>query len=75
MRLLSIIGVRDVPDSFKWYQSLFGQPATLPTHERGMQYIPPDERAHPGNRRQILGVGRAGLAVVTSSRAKRKEEL
>jgi catechol 2,3-dioxygenase-like lactoylglutathione lyase family enzyme len=27
-----IIVVRDVPRSFKWYQSLFGQPATRPGH-------------------------------------------
>ena len=27
------IGVRDVAQSFKWYQSLFGQPATAPGHD------------------------------------------
>jgi len=32
-RLWTIIGVRDVSDSFKWYQSLFGQPETAPAHE------------------------------------------
>lgn len=26
-RTWTIIGVSDVPRSFKWYQSLFGQPA------------------------------------------------
>src|SRR5207247_535475 len=31
-RTWTIIGVSDVPRSFKWYQSLFGQPATTPTH-------------------------------------------
>jgi len=31
-RTWTIIGVGDVPDSFKWYQALFGQPATLPAH-------------------------------------------
>jgi catechol 2,3-dioxygenase-like lactoylglutathione lyase family enzyme len=31
-RTWTIIGVRDVPRSFKWYQSLFGQPATSPGH-------------------------------------------
>jgi catechol 2,3-dioxygenase-like lactoylglutathione lyase family enzyme len=31
-RTWTIIGVRDVPSSFKWYQSLFGQPATRPAH-------------------------------------------
>jgi catechol 2,3-dioxygenase-like lactoylglutathione lyase family enzyme len=31
-RTWTIIGVRDVPASFTWYQSLFGQPATLPAH-------------------------------------------
>jgi hypothetical protein len=31
-RTWTIIGVRDVPSSFKWYQSLFGQPETQPGH-------------------------------------------
>jgi catechol 2,3-dioxygenase-like lactoylglutathione lyase family enzyme len=32
-RIWTIIGVRDVPVSFKWYQSLFGQPETAPSHD------------------------------------------
>jgi catechol 2,3-dioxygenase-like lactoylglutathione lyase family enzyme len=32
-RTWTIIGVKDVPASFKWYQSLFGQPATAPAHD------------------------------------------
>jgi catechol 2,3-dioxygenase-like lactoylglutathione lyase family enzyme len=31
-RAWTIIGVSDVPSSFKWYQSLFGQPETRPGH-------------------------------------------
>jgi catechol 2,3-dioxygenase-like lactoylglutathione lyase family enzyme len=31
-RTWTILGVRDVADSFGWYQSLFGQPATRPAH-------------------------------------------
>src|ERR1700719_3309449 len=31
-RTWTIIGVSDVPASFKWYQSLFGQPETRPNH-------------------------------------------
>ena len=31
-RTWTIIGVADVPASFKWYQSLLGLPATLPGH-------------------------------------------
>jgi len=31
-RTWTIIGVRDVPGSFKWYQLLFGQPETSPAH-------------------------------------------
>jgi catechol 2,3-dioxygenase-like lactoylglutathione lyase family enzyme len=31
-RTWTIIGVRDVPRSFTWYQSLFGQSATSPAH-------------------------------------------
>ena len=32
-RTWTIIGVSDVPDSFKWYRSLFGQPETPPAHD------------------------------------------
>jgi catechol 2,3-dioxygenase-like lactoylglutathione lyase family enzyme len=32
-RTWTIIGVRDVSSSFKWYQSLFGQPETAPGHD------------------------------------------
>jgi catechol 2,3-dioxygenase-like lactoylglutathione lyase family enzyme len=31
-RTWTIIGVSDVPSSFKWYQSLFGHPETQPGH-------------------------------------------
>jgi len=31
-RTWTIIGVQDVPRSFQWYQSLFGQPLTAPAH-------------------------------------------
>ena len=31
-RTWTIIGVRDVSSSFKWYRSLFGQPETPPGH-------------------------------------------
>jgi catechol 2,3-dioxygenase-like lactoylglutathione lyase family enzyme len=31
-RTWTIIGVEDVPRSFQWYQTLFGQPATSPAH-------------------------------------------
>ena len=32
-RTWTIIGVSDVASSFKWYQSLFGQPETPPGHD------------------------------------------
>jgi len=32
-RTWTIIGVREVPSSLKWYQTLFGQPATAPNHD------------------------------------------
>jgi catechol 2,3-dioxygenase-like lactoylglutathione lyase family enzyme len=32
-RIWTIIGVRDVPASFKWYQSLLGQAETAPGHD------------------------------------------
>jgi len=31
-RTWTIIGVRDVASSFRWYQTLFGQPQTRPAH-------------------------------------------
>jgi catechol 2,3-dioxygenase-like lactoylglutathione lyase family enzyme len=41
-RTWTIIGVRDVPLSFKWYQSLFGQPATRPSHSYFAQILDSD---------------------------------
>ena len=41
-RTWTIIGVRDVPGSFKWYQSLFGQPATRPGHDFWGQILDTD---------------------------------
>src|SRR5437763_14179907 len=41
-RTWTIIGVRDVPDSFKWYQSLFGQPETPPGHDYFGQILDAD---------------------------------
>ena len=32
-RTWTIIGVADVPASFRWYQTLFGQPPTPPAHD------------------------------------------
>jgi catechol 2,3-dioxygenase-like lactoylglutathione lyase family enzyme len=37
-----IIGVRDVPDSLRWYQSLFGQPETPPSHDYFGQIVDAD---------------------------------
>ena len=41
-RIWTIIGVRDVARSFKWYQSLLGQPATSPAHSYFGQIIDSD---------------------------------
>ena len=41
-RTWTIIGVRDVPTSFKWYQSLFGQPETQPAHDYFGQILDSD---------------------------------
>jgi len=41
-RIWTIIGVRDVPGSFKWYQSLFGQPETAPGHDYFGQILDTD---------------------------------
>lgn len=41
-RAWTIIGVSDVPRSFKWYQSLFGQRATSPAHRDFGQLLDSD---------------------------------
>jgi catechol 2,3-dioxygenase-like lactoylglutathione lyase family enzyme len=41
-RLWTIIGVRDVPASFKWYQFLFGQEPTAPAHPDFGQLVDSD---------------------------------
>jgi catechol 2,3-dioxygenase-like lactoylglutathione lyase family enzyme len=41
-RTWTIIGVNDVPASFKWYQSLFGQPETQPDHSYFSQIVDSD---------------------------------
>ena len=41
-RTWTIIGVRDVARSFRWYQSLFGQPPTNPGHSYFGQLVDAD---------------------------------
>ena len=41
-RIWTIIGVKDVRASFKWYQSLFGQPSTDPGHDHFGQLVDTD---------------------------------
>jgi predicted enzyme related to lactoylglutathione lyase len=41
-RTWTIIGVSDVAGSFKWYQLLFGQPATAPAHDDFGQIVDTD---------------------------------
>src|SRR5215471_7994344 len=41
-RTWTIIGVRDVPQSFKWYQHLFGQRPTRPAHSYFGQLLDSD---------------------------------
>lgn len=41
-RTWTIIGVRDVAHSFKWYQSLLGIPETLPAHDYFGQILDSD---------------------------------
>jgi len=41
-RTWTIIGVSNVPGSFKWYQSLFGQPETTPGHDYFGQLLDTD---------------------------------
>ena len=42
-RTWTIIGVKDVASSFKWYQTLFGQPETQPAHDFWGQIVDSDE--------------------------------
>ena len=41
-RIWTIIGVGDVPRSFKWYQSLLGLPETTPAHDYWGQILDND---------------------------------
>jgi catechol 2,3-dioxygenase-like lactoylglutathione lyase family enzyme len=41
-RTWTIIGVADVPQSFKWYQSLLGLPETAPKHDDFGQIVDSD---------------------------------
>ena len=41
-RMWTIIGVVDVPGSFKWYQSLLGLPETVPAHPDFGQIVDSD---------------------------------
>ena len=41
-RTWTIIGLSDVHSSFKWYQSLFGQPETAPGHDYFGQIVDTD---------------------------------
>src|SRR5216683_6563221 len=41
-RTWTIIGVHDVPRSFQWYQSLFGQASTAPAHSNFGQLLDSD---------------------------------
>ena len=41
-RTWTIIGVADVARSFAWYQSLFGQPKSLPAHDYFGQIVDTD---------------------------------
>ena len=41
-RIWTIIGVSDVAKSVNWYQALFGQPKTPPSHPHFSQILDPD---------------------------------
>ena len=41
-RMWTIIGVADLPKSFKWYQSLLGLPETAPAHDYFGQIVDAD---------------------------------
>ncbi len=41
-RTWTILGVRDVPSSFQWYQSIFGLPEAQPAHDHFGQILDAD---------------------------------
>jgi catechol 2,3-dioxygenase-like lactoylglutathione lyase family enzyme len=41
-RIWTILGVKDVPKSFQWYQSLFGERASEPAHDHFGQILDSD---------------------------------
>jgi len=41
-RTWTVIGVRDVPSSFAWYQALLGEPPTHPAHDHFGQIVDAD---------------------------------
>ena len=41
-RIWTIVGVRDVPRSFTWYQSLLGEPPASPSHDHFGQILDTD---------------------------------
>ena len=41
-RTWTIIGVADMPQSFRWYQSLLGLPETAPPHDYFRQIVDSD---------------------------------
>jgi hypothetical protein len=51
-RTWTIIGASDVPSSFKWYQSLFGQPKTPPGHDDFGQILDMDGTASSTDARE-----------------------
>jgi hypothetical protein len=72
-RIWTIIGVRDVASSCKWYQSLFGQPERPPAHDHyGNRYS--DRNTTKGSvcvaRR--AGMNDANVAATTTVAALRK---
>jgi catechol 2,3-dioxygenase-like lactoylglutathione lyase family enzyme len=46
-RTWTIIGVTDVPASFKWYQALLGLPTTTPAHHYFGQILDSDGTGYP----------------------------
>ena len=57
-RLWTIVGVRDVPASCRWYQSLLGYPAAAPVHDYFGQIVDAD-----GLRLARIEVGGAGRRI------------
>ena len=64
-RTWTIIGVGDVPGSFKWYQSLLGLPETAPAHDDFGQIVDAEKQEEAVARLPVVGAHQGGMLMRT----------